>query len=89
MKLVRTKENNPSKRVGIGLKATTRADLAFYMEQVNKSDTEGVQYSVPEIVEQMLIQFMADDKDFQKARKDGEARLKAHLDIAKKDGKDE
>lgn len=65
MKLPKVTSNDPVERVTIPLKQSTRSQLAAYQEHYQR--TYGEEISQSFLIESMLVEFIKDDKAFQKS----------------------
>jgi hypothetical protein len=65
MKLAKVTSNEPTERIAIGMKASAHANLKAYQEFYKA--TYGEEIALNQLVETMLVDYMKDDKDFQKA----------------------
>ena len=64
MKLAKAVSNEPSERFAISMKASAHASLKSYQDFYRQ--TYGEDITMNQLVENMLVEFMKDDKDFQK-----------------------
>jgi len=71
MKLSRIPGTEPTVKQYLSLKQSTLDMLISYQEAC--SEQAGVEVSFRDLVEQMLLDFMAEDKEFQRLRKDRKA----------------
>ncbi len=71
MKLSHIPGHEPTTKQAFAWKTSTVVQLQKYLALYNS--THGVEVTLKEVTEQMLLDFMADDKVFQKALKSGKA----------------
>jgi hypothetical protein len=64
MKLAKVTSNEPSERIAIGMKQSAVSTLKAYQEFYKTS--YGEEIALNQLVENMLVEFMKDDKEFQK-----------------------
>jgi hypothetical protein len=64
MKLPKVTSNDPAERVTIPLKLSTRNSLAAYQEHYQKA--YGDEITQNHLIESMLVEYMKEDKAFQK-----------------------
>lgn len=64
MKLAKVTSNEPTERIAIGMKQSAVLTLKSYQEFYKTS--YGEEIALNQLVENMLLEFMKDDKEFQK-----------------------
>jgi hypothetical protein len=64
MKLAEVTSNEPTERIAVSVKASTHANLKAYRDSYKA--TYGKDVTMSEMIEKMLMQFMGEDKNFQK-----------------------
>jgi hypothetical protein len=65
MKLAKVSANEPSERFAVSMKVSAHNSLKAYQEFYKA--TYGEEISLNQLIENMLVDYMKDDKDFQKA----------------------
>jgi hypothetical protein len=65
MKLPKVTSNDPVERITIPFKQSTRTQLAAYQEHYQR--TYGEEITQNHLIESMLVEYMKEDKAFQKA----------------------